>query len=126
MAWRNSVRCVGRLHWVSPALDERTRMVQAHAEVPNRDGRLKAKAFGTAAVTVRSAPRAVVVPESAVQWEGSSFVVFVRAGEREFRVRRVNPAVPSPRPRQIRQRVRRVTGPKNFRLSPLRAIGVVN
>jgi cobalt-zinc-cadmium efflux system membrane fusion protein len=80
----------GKLNWISPAVDEKTRLLHLHGEFDNPDGRLKAKAFGTAAITVRTATKAVVVPEEAVQWEGCSHVVFVRYGELEYRTRRVN------------------------------------
>jgi membrane fusion protein, heavy metal efflux system len=79
----------GRLTWISPAVDEKTRLLHLHAEFDNPDGRLKAKAFGTVAITIRAKPTAVVVPEEAVQWEGCSHVVFIRHDALEYRTRRV-------------------------------------
>ena len=32
---------VGELHWISPSVDEKTRLIHAHAEVPNPTGRLR-------------------------------------------------------------------------------------
>ena len=66
------------LDWVSTAADEKTRTVTARALVPNPDGRLVARAFGAARVVLRDDPAAVVVPSSAVHWEGNCHVVFVR------------------------------------------------
>jgi cobalt-zinc-cadmium efflux system membrane fusion protein len=80
---------IGELHWISPAVDEKTRMVHAHAEVPNPAGRLRANSFGTAAVTIRSHDAALVVPGDAVQWEGCSYVVFAAESPTAFRPRKV-------------------------------------
>jgi len=80
----------GKLNWISPSVDEKTRLLHLHAEFDNRDGRLKVKAFGTATIFVRAEPKVVVVPEESVQWEGCSHIVFVKYGELEYRVRRVN------------------------------------
>src|SRR6185369_12059412 len=66
---------------------EKTRMVQVRAELPNPDGRLLAHAFGRAKIGVRSTPKAMVVPEDAVQPDGSSFLVFVRLNAEVFRPR---------------------------------------
>jgi multidrug efflux pump subunit AcrA (membrane-fusion protein) len=69
---------VGELHWISPGVDEKTRLVHAHAEMPNPTGRLRANAFGMGTVFVCKHPAALVVPTEAVQWEGCNYVVFVR------------------------------------------------
>jgi cobalt-zinc-cadmium efflux system membrane fusion protein len=80
---------VGELHWISPALDEKTRLVHAHAEVPNLDGRLRANAFGSGTVFVRRHDAALLIPADAVQWEGCSYAVFVRESPTAFRPRKV-------------------------------------
>jgi cobalt-zinc-cadmium efflux system membrane fusion protein len=81
----------GHLHTIATALDEKTRLVHAHAHMHNPDGRLRARLFGTAAITVAVHENAVVVPAEAVQWEGCSHVVFVRDKDSElvFRPRKV-------------------------------------
>ena len=79
----------GELHWISPALDEKTRLIHAHAEMPNSAGRLRANAFGTATIAVRHHDAALVVPADAVQWEGCSPVVFVAESSTVFRPRKV-------------------------------------
>jgi cobalt-zinc-cadmium efflux system membrane fusion protein len=80
----------GKLNWISPAVDEKTRLLHLRAEFDNRDGRLKVKAFGTATITVRAEPKAIVLPDESVQWEGCSHIVFVKHSDLEYRVRRVN------------------------------------
>ncbi len=79
----------GRLHWIDTALDEKTRLAHAHAEFANPDGRLRANVFGDATVTVGVRESATVVPAEAVQWEGCSYVVFVRESDLAFRPRKV-------------------------------------
>lgn len=68
----------GELTWISAQVDPRTRTVQARAEVANPDGLLRAHMYGQAQVHVRTMSDAVLVPESAVQWDGCCNVVFVR------------------------------------------------
>jgi cobalt-zinc-cadmium efflux system membrane fusion protein len=80
---------VGELHWISPAVDEKTRLVHAHAEMPNPVGRLRANAFGMGTAFVRRHDGALIVPAEAVQWEGCSDVVFVCTAPTEFRARKV-------------------------------------
>jgi cobalt-zinc-cadmium efflux system membrane fusion protein len=80
---------VGTLEWIGTSVDEKSRLVHAHAEFDNPDGRLRANSFGTAAVSIRVHDRAAVVPADAVQWEGCCHVVFVRESELVFRPRKV-------------------------------------
>ena len=68
----------GEVVWVSTAVDEKTRTVQARADLADPDGRLRANTFGSGRVILREEKRAVVVPSEAVQWEGDCHVVFVR------------------------------------------------
>src|SRR5262249_24654184 len=70
------------LEWISTTADEKTRTVAARAILPNADGRLAAHTFGAARVVLREEPAAVVVPSSAVHWDGNCTVVFVR--DRDF------------------------------------------
>jgi cobalt-zinc-cadmium efflux system membrane fusion protein len=70
---------VGTLTWVSPTVDDRTRMVQGRVEVPNAAGHLKAHMFARARITTVHTDRAVVVPLSAVQNVTGTTVVFVQS-----------------------------------------------
>ncbi len=80
---------VGRVGWMSTAVDEMTRTVKVRADVENPTGALRAHSFGRAQIVVRTSPQAVAVPTEAVQWEGCCFVVFVRVGEAIFQTRKV-------------------------------------
>jgi cobalt-zinc-cadmium efflux system membrane fusion protein len=79
----------GRVSWIGTAADEKTRTVQVRVEVENPDGRIRARTFGTGRIVVREAPKAVVVPDAAVQWEGCCHVVFVRLSDEIFQTRKV-------------------------------------
>ncbi len=80
---------VGRVAWISTAVDEMTRTVRVRAEVPNPAGALRAHSFGRAQIVVRASPQAIAVPTGAVQWEGCCYIVFVRVGETLFQTRKV-------------------------------------
>src|SRR5439155_12177191 len=64
--------------WISTEADHKTRTIKVRAALDNAAGRLKANTFGTGRVVLREEPKAVVVPNGAVQWEGDCYVVFVR------------------------------------------------
>ncbi len=87
----------GTVTWVSPAVDHATRMVPVRVKLPNNDERHHAHTFGTARIVLREEPRAIVVPSSAVHWEGDCYVVFVRDKNFEsspykvFHVRKIRP-----------------------------------
>jgi membrane fusion protein, heavy metal efflux system len=93
---------VGTVAWVSPAADEKTRTVPVRVTWPNENGRHHARTFGTAQVVLRHADDALVVPSSAVHWEGCCHVVFVRDKDFEaspykvFHVRKVRPGAADP------------------------------
>jgi cobalt-zinc-cadmium efflux system membrane fusion protein len=74
---------------VAPALDPRTRTLKARAEVPNPDGLLRAGTFAKALVTVSPQAPALLVPKSAVQWEGCCNVAFVRRSDVVFEPRKL-------------------------------------
>lgn len=80
---------LGRLSWISTAVDEKTRTLRVRAEVDNAKGALRASTFGAGRIVVRENPQAVVVPEEALQWEGCSNVVFVRLADDIFQTRKV-------------------------------------
>ena len=89
----------GRLDWISSGADQHTRMVDVRAILDNRDGRLRDRTFGTGRVTLRDVANAIVVPSSAIHWEGCCNVLFVRDKEyfaspdspKVFHVRSVRP-----------------------------------
>jgi len=79
----------GKLTWIGPAVDERTRMARARAEFANPDCLLKDKMFATARILTRQAEGAMLVPPSAIQHiEGKPFL-FVKLEEDLFDARAV-------------------------------------
>jgi len=77
----------GRLTWIAPAVDERTRMVRARAESADPNGLLKDGMFARVRILTRRADRALLVPESAVQRIEGRPVVFVRLADDLFEAR---------------------------------------
>jgi cobalt-zinc-cadmium efflux system membrane fusion protein len=69
---------MGKLTWVGPAVDERTRMARARAEFANPDGLLKDKMFAKARILTRQAEQAMLVPASAIQHFEGKALVFVK------------------------------------------------
>ncbi len=84
-----STPVVGKVIWISPEVNEKTRTIQVRAEVDNSDGHLFAHSFGRARITVRSSQSAVVVPESALQKDGESHLLFVKLNDEVFQTREV-------------------------------------
>ncbi|MHC4429599.1 MAG: efflux RND transporter periplasmic adaptor subunit, partial [Planctomycetota bacterium] len=68
----------GTVTWISSHVDPRTRTLKVRATVGNSGGLLRANMFGRGEITVRQRDEAIVIPKSAVQWEGCCNVVFVR------------------------------------------------
>lgn len=88
----------GWVEWISPAADEKTRTVAVRVEMPNPSGLHHANTFGTGQIVLREEPKALIVPSSAIHWDGDCHVVFVRDknfdrpdGLKVFHVRNVRP-----------------------------------
>lgn len=88
----------GTVVWVSPAANEKTRTVPVRVDLPTPSDRHRANTFGTAEIVLREEPAVVLVPSSAVHWEGCCHVVFVRDKDYQkprapkvFHVRTVRP-----------------------------------
>jgi membrane fusion protein, heavy metal efflux system len=79
----------GKLTWLGPAVDERTRMALARAEFANPDGLLKDNMFATARILTRQAEGALLVPAAAVQYLGDKPFVFVKLDADLFDARAV-------------------------------------
>lgn len=80
---------VGKLTWISPAVDDRTRMARARAEFHNPDGLLRDKMFATARILTRLAEGALLLPSSSIQHLESRPVIFVKVADDLFDVRPV-------------------------------------
>jgi Cu(I)/Ag(I) efflux system membrane fusion protein len=78
----------GRVTFVSPALDERTRTLTARVEVANASGDLRPGMYATAELARAGRP-AVSVPLTAVLPTGTKDIVFVNRGDGRFLPREV-------------------------------------
>ncbi len=79
----------GTVSWVSTRIDGRTRTLKARALLANPDGRLRANLFGRAEIETGDGGAVLVVPKSAVQWDGCCNVVFVPENETTFSPRKL-------------------------------------
>jgi len=68
----------GSVTWISSDVDAQTRTVRVRAELLNEDQSLRNETFGRGEIVLRDEPDAIVVPESAIQWDGAGQIVFVR------------------------------------------------
>jgi len=85
----NGSSAVGKIDWISPEVDEKTRTVRVRAVVPNPLRRLRPHTFGTGRITVRSHPDTLVVPSDAIQTDGPFQMVFVWIDDQTFESRLV-------------------------------------
>lgn len=74
----------GRVSFIYPAVDPKTRTLTARVEVANRDGRLRPGMFAAAVVTRSPEWRALSVPLGAVLPTGIQEIVFVNRGDGTF------------------------------------------
>ncbi|MBI1246737.1 HlyD family efflux transporter periplasmic adaptor subunit [bacterium] len=74
----SSQEVIGQVDWISSAADPQTRMVKARAVLPNPDGRLRDKTYGTGNIILRAEDNAIVIPSESAHWEGCCRIVFVR------------------------------------------------
>ncbi len=70
----------GKISFLDPVLDPKTRVAKARVEVQNQNNRLKPEMFATGVVNARLENKedALVIPKSAVMWTGQRSVVFVK------------------------------------------------
>ncbi len=68
----------GTVTWISSDVDAQTRTVRVRAVLENDRQDLRNESFGRGEIVLRSEPDAIVIPESALQWDGAGQVVFVR------------------------------------------------
>lgn len=81
-------RFQGKIHYISPTVDPKTRTVQVRLELENPKGELKVDMLAN--VEFHIAPReAVVIPEDAVIETGVRQVAFVAVGEGRFQPREI-------------------------------------
>jgi Cu(I)/Ag(I) efflux system membrane fusion protein len=73
----------GRVTFIHPTVDEKTRTITARAEVMNRDGALRPGMYATAMVRPATA-KVLTVPTQAVLPTGTQNLVFVNRGDGQF------------------------------------------
>jgi len=79
----------GRLTWIAPAVDARTRMTLARAEFADPNALLKDKMFATARILTRRTENALLLPCAALQYVEGKPLVFVRLADDLFDARAV-------------------------------------
>ncbi len=79
----------GSVTWISRQVDGRTRTVRVRADLPNRDGLLRAKMFGRARIVLHDNEEVVTVPAHAVQTDGCCQLVFVQESDTVFQPRKI-------------------------------------
>ena len=86
----SGIQYSGDIHWVSTHIDPKTRMLKARVELANDNKLLKAGMFGKAIISIKDKAASLVVPKSAVQWEGCCNVVFVKLNDYMFEPRKIS------------------------------------
>jgi membrane fusion protein, heavy metal efflux system len=81
--------CTGRLTWIGPEVDERTRLARVRAEVANPGGLLRAHMFAEARILTRKVEGVLLIPSPAIQRVEGKPLVFVKLAEDLFEARAV-------------------------------------
>lgn len=83
----------GKVIWIDTQLNDHARTVRVRLEIGNPGHILRANMFGEGVVQVSQPRTSLLVPAESLQWEGTSFVVFVVAGAMALEPRRVVPGL---------------------------------
>ena len=86
---------VGKITYVYPYLDPKTRSAKARLEFDNRDGSLKFDMYGDVVIRTGEVERALVIPSEAVIRTGARTLVFVSLGGGRFEPRAVTTGIES-------------------------------
>ncbi|MTI22103.1 efflux RND transporter periplasmic adaptor subunit [Fulvivirga sp. RKSG066] len=70
----------GKISFMDPVIDPKTRVAKARVEMPNKNNQLKPEMFasGTVNAQLENKSNALVIPKSAVMWTGKRSVVYVK------------------------------------------------
>ena len=82
----------GRISYINPMLDEKSRTLKARIEIPNPSGSLKPDMYAEV-ILGGSLGRGIAVPDSAVMGTGEREIVFVAKGGGHFEPREVKTGV---------------------------------
>lgn len=78
----------GRVAWISPLLDEKTRTAKIRIELPNRDLALKPEMYANVELIIQGGSK-LAVPDQAVLDSGIRKIVFIDAGQGRFAPREI-------------------------------------
>jgi membrane fusion protein, heavy metal efflux system len=79
----------GKVTWVGTEVDEKTRTTKVRAELPNRDGLLRAHQFGRARIRIVELHKALLISKRAVQRYENADMVFLKQKEGVYRPQRI-------------------------------------
>ena len=80
----------GKVIYVAPVVDERTRTITIRASIPNRSGRLKPQMFGELHVPIGGTRKGLIIPAESVQKDNAETIVFVATSDTTFDRREVS------------------------------------
>jgi membrane fusion protein, heavy metal efflux system len=79
----------GKIIYIAPSVDERTRTVTVRASIPNPGGRLKPQMFGEIHIPLGGSRTGLLIPAESLQMENDSAYVFVALNDTTFERRGV-------------------------------------
>ncbi|MBL0176311.1 MAG: efflux RND transporter periplasmic adaptor subunit [Ignavibacteria bacterium] len=80
----------GKVIYIAPVVDERSRTITIRAAIPNPRGRLKPQMFGELRVPTGGGARGILIPAESVQKDGETTFVFVAVNDTTFARRNVS------------------------------------
>jgi len=86
----------GEVYFIDPQIDAATRSVLLKARVPNKDSRLRHGMFADVELIVQVRPQAVVIPETAILYQGELAFVYAIDAEQKAQMRPVKIGVRLP------------------------------
>ena len=79
----------GKIDWVSPELDDKTHTVKVRASFANPDGKVRPNTFGKGDIQVGKQAKAIIVPDSCIQYMSNKPFVFIRLDDLSFQAKAV-------------------------------------
>ena len=79
----------GKIDWVSPELDDKTHTVKVRASFANPEGKVRPNTFGKGDIQVGKQAKAIIVPDSCIQYMSNKPFVFVRLDDLSFQAKAV-------------------------------------
>ena len=80
----------GKVIYIAPVVDERSRTITIRAAIPNPHGRLKPQMFGELRVPTGGGAQGILIPAESVQKDGETTFVFVAMSDTTFARRNVS------------------------------------